>query len=164
MQRKLTQANTAAIYATAGMNHAAQTNQMAMQQEQLRIAQLQAAMARSEVMERDWERGVDPTRQPGWRPDPLGTHELRWWGGVSWMAQVMDGGVQSTDPDFVEEAPAAPDAPAALEAGAQALPASTETAAGPPSLASQIRELGELRDAGLLTDDEFAAQKARLLA
>jgi len=28
---------------------------------------------------------------------------------------------------------------------------------------SQLKQLGELRDAGVLTDDEFAAQKAKLL-
>lgn len=32
-----------------------------------------------------------------------------------------------------------------------------------PSLATQIRELAELRDQGILTADEFEAQKARLL-
>lgn len=34
----------------------------------------------------------------GWYPDPLGRHQLRWWGGVSWMDAVMDGGVQASDP------------------------------------------------------------------
>jgi hypothetical protein len=28
---------------------------------------------------------------------------------------------------------------------------------------SQLKQLGELRDAGVLTEDEFAAQKAKLL-
>ncbi len=28
---------------------------------------------------------------------------------------------------------------------------------------SQLKQLGELRDAGILTEDEFAAQKAKLL-
>jgi hypothetical protein len=28
----------------------------------------------------------------------------------------------------------------------------------------QLRQLGELRDKGILTDEEFAAQKARILA
>lgn len=36
-------------------------------------------------------------------------------------------------------------------------------AAVAPSLAVQIKELAELRDAGLLTEDEFSAQKAKLL-
>jgi len=34
----------------------------------------------------------------------------------------------------------------------------------PKSLATELRELAELRDQGILTDDEFSAQKARLLA
>jgi len=36
--------------------------------------------------------------------------------------------------------------------------------AGQPDLLDAIRKLGELRDAGLLTDDEFQAKKAQLLA
>jgi hypothetical protein len=32
-----------------------------------------------------------------------------------------------------------------------------------PSIADELRKLGELRDAGLLTEAEFAEQKARLL-
>ena len=28
---------------------------------------------------------------------------------------------------------------------------------------SQLKQLGELRDAGILTEEEFAAQKAKLL-
>lgn len=32
-----------------------------------------------------------------------------------------------------------------------------------PSIADELRKLGELRDAGLLTEEEFAEQKARLL-
>jgi len=31
-------------------------------------------------------------------------------------------------------------------------------------MVDQLKRLGELRDAGLLTDEEFAAQKAKLLA
>ena len=41
-----------------------------------------------------------------------------------------------------------------------------EPAAAAPSQAdviSQLKQLGELRDAGVLTEDEFAAQKAKLL-
>jgi Short C-terminal domain len=40
-------------------------------------------------------------------------------------------------------------------------------AAAPPSAADpieQLKELGELRDKGVLTDEEFAAQKAKILA
>jgi hypothetical protein len=31
-------------------------------------------------------------------------------------------------------------------------------------MVDQLRRLGELRDAGILTEEEFAAQKAKLLA
>lgn len=35
---------------------------------------------------------------------------------------------------------------------------------GQDQLLDQLRQLGELRDKGILTDQEFAAQKAKLLA
>jgi Short C-terminal domain len=34
----------------------------------------------------------------------------------------------------------------------------------PRGVIEQLKELAQLRDAGILTDDEFAAQKAKLLA
>jgi hypothetical protein len=37
-------------------------------------------------------------------------------------------------------------------------------ASGGPDLFEQLRQLGELRDNGILTDEEFAVQKARILA
>jgi hypothetical protein len=36
-------------------------------------------------------------------------------------------------------------------------------AAPQTDLVEQLRKLGELRDAGILTEEEFAAQKAKLL-
>jgi hypothetical protein len=48
--------------------------------------------------------------------------------------------------------PPAPPAPPAAPAAPQ------------PDLVDQLRRLGELRDAGILTEEEFAAQKAKLLA
>lgn len=47
-------------------------------------------------------------------------------------------------------------------------PAAAPPAAAPPSLGTddmiaQLTRLGELRSAGVLTDEEFAAQKARIL-
>jgi hypothetical protein len=37
-------------------------------------------------------------------------------------------------------------------------------AGGPVSIAAELRELASLRDAGILTDEEFTEQKKRLLA
>jgi hypothetical protein len=42
-------------------------------------------------------------------------------------------------------------------------PAAPAPAAG-PSMIDQLKELGELKSQGILTEDEFAAQKAKLLA
>jgi hypothetical protein len=52
-------------------------------------------------------------------------------------------------------APAPPPAPPAPPPAA---------AAGGNDMFEQLRQLGELRDQGILTDDEFAVQKARILA
>jgi hypothetical protein len=46
---------------------------------------------------------------------------------------------------------------------AQAPPPPAAAPAG-PSMIDQLKELGELRDQGILTEEEFAAQKAKLLA
>jgi len=44
-------------------------------------------------------------------------------------------------------------------------PAPTQQApAGGQSVIDQLKELGELKQQGILTDEEFAAQKAKLLA
>ena len=85
-------------------------------------------------------------QQPLWHPDPRGTHQERWWGGVTWTNLVRDGGVQGVDPDYGDRI------------GDRAGGGSEA-----PTLGQQIRELGELRDQGLLTEEEFAAQKVRLL-
>ena len=37
-------------------------------------------------------------------------------------------------------------------------------AADPDDMIERLQKLGELRDSGVLTDEEFAAQKARILA
>jgi Short C-terminal domain len=48
----------------------------------------------------------------------------------------------------------------------QAAPAAAPTPAssGGPSTIDQLKELGELKSQGILTEDEFAAQKAKILA
>jgi hypothetical protein len=43
-------------------------------------------------------------------------------------------------------------------------PVATAPAAPAPSMIDQLKELGELKEQGVLTEDEFAAQKAKLLA
>jgi hypothetical protein len=53
---------------------------------------------------------------------------------------------------------AAPTIPPPVTVGPDAAPA-----ASGPALAEQLAQLGQLRDDGVLTDDEFAAQKRRLL-
>ena len=55
-----------------------------------------------------------------------------------------------------EAAQAPPEAAPAPVAAAPAAPA--------PSMIDQLKELGELKSQGILTEDEFAAQKAKLLA
>jgi len=55
-----------------------------------------------------------------------------------------------------EAAQAPPEAAPAQVAAAPAAPA--------PSMIDQLKELGELKEQGVLTEDEFAAQKAKLLA
>jgi uncharacterized protein YbaR (Trm112 family) len=58
-----------------------------------------------------------------------------------------------------------PAAVPARTAGPPAQVASTPAAAGSPgpSMAEQLRRLGELRDEGVLTDEEFAQAKRRLI-
>jgi hypothetical protein len=48
----------------------------------------------------------------------------------------------------------------------QAAPAPPPPPAAPaaPSMIDQLKELGALKDQGILTEEEFAAQKAKLLA
>ena len=157
-QRKLTQQNTAAIYATAGHSHAAQTQQMAMQQEQLRIAQMQAAeaqaaaaLAQQEAAQRAGQIAATAMDAAQWHPDPMERHELRYWNGSEWTDSVSDDGVVTSDPIQTP----------AISPGNEML--AIEAPSPTPPLAQQLRDLAELRDQGILTDAEFAAQKAKLL-
>jgi hypothetical protein len=53
---------------------------------------------------------------------------------------------------------------AGMAASAPTAPATPATPAGPPAdLPDQLRKLAELRDEGILSEEEFAAQKAKLL-
>lgn len=53
--------------------------------------------------------------------------------------------------------------PSQASSAAPPPPPPSGSAPGPPDVMEQIARLGQLRDAGLLTDDEFAAKKADLL-
>jgi len=46
----------------------------------------------------------------------------------------------------------------------QAAPAQAPPPPAAPSMIDQLKELGELKNQGILTEEEFAAQKAKLLA
>jgi hypothetical protein len=50
-------------------------------------------------------RSVAPT-PPGWHPDPLGRHHLRYWDGDRWTEHVADSGVAGIDPLDAEPTPA----------------------------------------------------------
>lgn len=39
-----------------------------------------------------------PASEAGWKPDPKGAHQFRWWDGGAWTAQVADDGVTTDDP------------------------------------------------------------------
>jgi hypothetical protein len=60
---------------------------------------------------------------------------------------------------------AAIDAAVAEQLAAQAPPAAPAPAAGglTDELVGQLKQLGELRDAGILTEEEFSAKKTKLL-
>ena len=58
---------------------------------------------------------------------------------------------QYAEPQYVAPAPAPPAAPPAANSGTD-------------EMIDQLRQLAELRDQGILTDEEFAVQKARILA
>lgn len=63
------------------------------------------------------------------------------------------------DPSYVET----------LQQGTQPPPQQAASPTAAPALAApdpiaQLKQLGELRAAGILTDEEFAAQKAKILA
>jgi Short C-terminal domain len=52
----------------------------------------------------------------------------------------------------------------AAQAPPEAAPVAAAPAAPASSMLDQLKELGELKTQGVLTEDEFAAQKAKLLA
>jgi membrane protease subunit (stomatin/prohibitin family) len=53
---------------------------------------------------------------------------------------------------------------AQAQQGAAPAPAPTEAAPSSDELVSKLKELANLKDQGILTEDEFNAQKAKILA
>ena len=79
---------------------------------------------------------------------------------VAGTATAVSGGVRRRQENRwaqkEEQSAAAPPAPVA--------PAEAAPAASEPSTLDQLKQLGELKSQGVLTDEEFAAQKAKVLA
>jgi hypothetical protein len=79
---------------------------------------------------------------------------------VAGTATAVSGGVRRRQ----EKRWAAEEAPQeAPQAYAQPAPPAPAPAAAGSSVIDQLKELGELKAQGILTEDEFAAQKAKLL-
>lgn len=51
-----------------------------------------------DVVPHELVEGVSPPVPAQWCPDPTGAHQLRYWDGTQWTAQVADDGQQSVDP------------------------------------------------------------------
>mgnify|MGYP001179301317 CR=1 FL=1 len=82
---------------------------------------------------------------------------------VAGTATAVSGKVAQRQAAHAAEAAAAP-APPPPPPAAVAPAAVPAPAAGAPDLIEQLTQLGELRDKGILTEEEFAVQKQKLLA
>jgi hypothetical protein len=78
---------------------------------------------------------------------------------IAGTASAVSGRVQRRQQNKWSQQEAAQAPPEAAPAPVAAAPA-----AAAPSMIDQLKQLGELKDQGILTEDEFAAQKAKLLA
>ncbi len=91
-----------------------------------------------------------------------------------WMDKVTAAANQAVDAtsaavdsaaDSLSNRPAPQATAPVTQADPAATPATSDAAADQPSLiADELAKLAKLKDAGVLTDEEFAAQKAKLLA
>jgi hypothetical protein len=113
---------------------------------------------------------------PAPEPSPPSRRPACSWPARSWPAAGATlliggaeafGGLDELEPgrlaavlELVTAAEPAPPETALERPGARAAGASS---AAPPDVVELLRKLGDLRDAGVLTDDEFAAKKAELL-
>jgi hypothetical protein len=103
----------------------------------------------------------DVSPPEGWLPDPSGRYPDRWWDGAQWTKWVRDkpGGTRSEDPPGSLPAPTAP-----LRQASASEP--TATPDGPEAASDPIEQLlrlGELRDAGVITPEQFEAKRDALL-
>jgi hypothetical protein len=84
---------------------------------------------------------------------------------IAGTATVVAGGVRrhqnAKEQAAQGQAPAAAAAPAAPEAPVD--PNNAPPVAGSPEAIEQLKELAALKDQGILTEEEFTAQKAKLL-
>jgi Short C-terminal domain len=81
---------------------------------------------------------------------------------IAGTATAVSGRVQRRQANKWSQQEAAPPPPEAAPAPDAAPPAAA--AASGASMIDQLKELGELKSQGILTEDEFTAQKAKLLA
>jgi hypothetical protein len=79
---------------------------------------------------------------------------------IAGTATAVSGRVQRRQANKWSEQEAAQAPPEAAPVPVAAPPVAAPAA----SMIDQLKELGELKDQGILTEDEFAAQKAKLLA
>jgi len=86
---------------------------------------------------------------------------------ITGTATAVNGRVARRQSAKFAQQDAAPPPPAPAPAAAPPPPAPEAAPAAPSGmteeLAAQLKRLAELRDQGILTDEEFAAQKAKLL-
>jgi hypothetical protein len=81
---------------------------------------------------------------------------------IAGTATAVSGRVQRRQANKWNEQEAAQAPPEAAPAPVAAAPAAAPAAG--ESMIDQLKELAELKSQGILTEDEFAAQKAKLLA
>jgi len=79
---------------------------------------------------------------------------------IAGTATAVSGGVRRRQ----ERRWAQQEAPAAAEQPAAPAPAPVAPSGGGASMIEQLKQLGELKEQGILTEQEFSEQKAKLLS
>ncbi len=79
---------------------------------------------------------------------------------IAGTATAVSGGVQRRQAERAEQQQVA----AQQQAAPAPAPVAPEPEAAESSMIDQLKELAALKDQGILTDEEFAAQKAKVLA